>query len=397
MKWATSISVDSDPSSAVAQACQLIAKELGEEATPDLLLLFVSTEHLGDIESIADDLLHAYPRATLIGSMAQAVIGGGRECEGSPAISITAASLPGVTLDTFHVDAVDYPDADAAPQTWRKMTLQEGETPTAFILLSDPFSAKPEQLLEGLDYAFPETVKIGGLVSGARVRDGNRLCINRLCLTHGTVGLSLSGNIQVDTVLAQGCRPVGDPLTVTRCDTYTLQEVNGETPLRYISRMAQTLTAADRDLVSRALFLGLDSTPLLEDTDRTQYLIRNIMGIDTEAGTLNIGARLHKGMRVHFHVRDKDASHRDLAERLLLHSIDRPDTPPRAAILFSCLGRGKGLYGQENHDSDMFQEALGPIPLAGFFCNGEMGPVGDTTYLHSYTSAFAVFSEKESL
>lgn len=61
--------------------------------------------------------------------------------------------------------------------------------------------------------------------------------------------------------------------------------------------------------------------------------------------------------------------------------------------MFSCLGRGENLYEEPNFDSDLFRQYLGEIPLGGFFCNGEIGPIGGNTYLHGYTSVFGIFCQ----
>ena len=75
--------------------------------------------------------------------------------------------------------------------------------------------------------------------------------------------------------------------------------------------------------------------------------------------------------------------------------MPRPLQPDAGALLFQCSGRGMGLYGQADHDSNAFRRLVGDVPLGGFFCNGEIGPIQNATHLHGYTSAFAVFREKK--
>ena len=105
-----------------------------------------------------------------------------------------------------------------------------------------------------------------------------------------------------------------------------------------------------------------------------------------------MGALLRRGQTVQFHLRDAHTSEEDL--RHLLHQYSPLRDKAKGALLFSCLGRGQFLYGRPDHDSRLFHGNVGPVPLGGFFCNGEIGPVAGTTYLHGYTSCFGVFRPK---
>ena len=97
---------------------------------------------------------------------------------------------------------------------------------------------------------------------------------------------------------------------------------------------------------------------------------------------------------VQFHLRDADTSAQDLTAVLERFAMDNRENQAHGALLFSCLGRGQHLYGRPNHDSDIFHEKLGEVPLGGFFCNGEIGPVSGTTFLHGYTSSFGIFRSR---
>jgi small ligand-binding sensory domain FIST len=89
---------------------------------------------------------------------------------------------------------------------------------------------------------------------------------------------------------------------------------------------------------------------------------------------------------VQFHLRDARTSADDLDQLLARHR-----GTPAGSLLFSCLGRGTHLYGRADHDTDLVRRHFGDVPLGGFFCNGEIGPVQGTTFLHGYTSAFGLF------
>ena len=260
-----------------------------------------------------------------------------------------------------------------------------------FIVLADPYSIRIENLLMGMDYAYPKAAKVGGLASGATQPGENALYLNTVCYRSGAVGVALTGNVTLDVLVAQGCRPIGKSMRVTKCDRNILMELDGRPPLSILRELFMTLDARDQNLLQHALFMGLVMDPLKSHFTHGDFLVRNIVGMDTEKGFLAVGALLRQGQNVQFHLRDAQTSAEDLQQTLSMYASRSGHEQLSGALLFSCLGRGEFLYGQSSHDTRLFQEKLGPIPVSGFFCNGEIGPVGGTTYLHGYTSCFALF------
>jgi small ligand-binding sensory domain FIST len=233
------------------------------------------------------------------------------------------------------------------------------------------------------------------MVSGGRGPDQNLLFLDRRGFSEGAVILSLSGNLEVETMVAQGCRPFGQSGRVTRAEGGQLCEIERRPALQFLRDQLNSLSKDELQLVQRApLFLGVAMDPFQQTAPRPgDYLIRNVIGVDPGKGVLAVHARIPTGATVQFHLRDGDASHDDLCA-VLDTAKHRNLAPPAGALLFSCLGRGRHLFGVPDHDSALFQQVIGPTPLGGFFCNGEIGPVQDATYLHSYTSSFAVFRAK---
>lgn len=278
--------------------------------------------------------------------------------------------------------------------------------------MADGFSSRISELLQGLDFAYPGAVKVGGLASGGRGPRGNALFLldartptpRRELYREGTVGLALSGNVVLDAVVAQGCRPIGDPLRVTEAEGNVILSLEGRPPLAVLQDLAERLSPSDQRLARQALFIGLLMDEFKSEPTSGDFLIRVILGIDPRVGAIAIGDRVRPGQTVQFHLRDAQTSAEDLrwalsrycAERNLQQSYpaersSQPKPDPCGALMFSCLGRGKGLYGTPNFDSQRFRELLGELPLGGFFCNGEIGPVGGSTFLHGYTSCFGIF------
>ena len=204
------------------------------------------------------------------------------------------------------------------------------------------------------------------------------------------VGLALRGNLEVETIVAQGCRPIGAPMFVTRHEHQVIFELDGRPAVEVLQELFDELAPSERAKARHSLFMGVVMDPLQGAHDHVHglgdFLIRNLVGVDPHSGAIGVAARLHRNAVVQFHLRDADTSTAELRALLAEHAAAHP--APSAALMFSCLGRGQGLYGEADHDSALIRSTLGAdLPLAGFFCNGEIGPVGGRTYMHGYTSA----------
>jgi small ligand-binding sensory domain FIST len=261
------------------------------------------------------------------------------------------------------------------------------------LLLGDPFTSNAEAITRALDAAYPDAVTAGGLASAGDAPGGNALFLGGDLYREGTVGVGLSGNVCLTTAVAQGCRPIGQPLFVTRCEGNVLLEVDGKPPLEVLNSLFERASEHDRRLFQSSLFIGVEMQPERVEYGQGDFLIRNLIGSDPDKGSLVVGTALEATQVVQFHLRDAATAATDLAERLQRceAALERAE----GALLFSCLGRGRGLYGRPHHDSQLFLERAGPIALGGFFGNGEIGPVEGRTFLHAYTSAFAIFGPRD--
>lgn len=390
MKWVSTVSDEPGLAEAVREVAVHTRSRLGGES-PDLVVVFVSEHHRDDYESLPDLLAAEMPTGLLVGCSAGGVIGGGREVEKRPGLSITAAVLPEVELAGFHMVNESLPERDAAASVWEERVHVRAERDPNFLLLPDPFTFDAEIFIAGLDRAFPCSRKVGGLVSGGREPGASALYLGSRAYRAGVVGVSMSGNIRVETIVAQGCRPIGEPMFVTSCRENVLGGLDGQPPLHVLQEIYQQLDARDQELFRHSLFLGIAMSGQRQEYRQGDFLIRNIVGIDRASGALGIGAVLKENQVVQFHLRDARASADDLEALLERHGGGEGRLPAEGSLLFSCLGRGVHLYGRPDHDTDAFRRHLGDLPLGGFFCNGEIGPVHGTTFLHGYTSAFGLF------
>lgn len=405
MQWVSALSTRPSLESALKEVVEQAERSL--EGPADLGLIFISSAFASEYSRLMPLLAELLPIPALIGCGAIGIIGTNRggvteEVEGSPAVSLTLARLPGVNVRTFHVGGEQLPDLDSPPDTWVDLLGVPAEEEPQFIILADPFSSKINDLLQGLDYAYPGAPKVGGLAGGDGTRGAVLFC-NYQLYREGTVGVALSGNIVLETIVAQGCRPIGRPYRVTEAERNILLKLEEQTddtgfggtersPLESLRDLVQTLSEKDRELAQHSLFVGLVSDEFKVFLEPGDFLIRNLLGVDPKVGAIAIGDRVRPGQRIQFHLRDARTSAEDL-EMLLeryQRSAEYRGTSSAGALMFSCLGRGEGLYGEPNFDSRLFSRYLNNIPLSGFFCNGEIGPVGDSTFLHGYTSVFGI-------
>ena len=390
MKWASSASDDTGLEAAIARAAADVRAQLAG-AVPDLAVVFVSPHHAASFARVPALVADELGAGLLLGCSAGGVIGGGREIEQRAGVSLTAAVLPGVSVRPFHLEtsALPSPAADAA--RWRPLLgIDAGEAPHV-VVLPDPFTFDAEGLVRGLDLAYPLGSTIGGIASGGRQQGENALFLGDRIHRSGAVGVALGGDIAVDTIVAQGCRPIGEPMFVTSCERNITRGLDGRPPLEVLRDLHEQLDERDRELARHSLFLGIVMKEDRQEYGQGDFLIRNLLGIDPDSGALAVNALLDENAVVQFHLRDARTSARDLDEMLRSYQRAEATPPPCGALLFSCLGRGQYLYGAPDHDTHAFRDRLGDIPLGGFFCNGEIGPVHGATFLHGYTSAFGLF------
>jgi small ligand-binding sensory domain FIST len=398
VRWASSISDAEEFGAAVEQAAHELHLQL-DERPADLVLVFATREHQYRWHELPAELRERFPGAVVLGCSGAGVLADGRELETAPGLALAAAELPGVELTPFHLPAERTPDppdpgddpADERARWNRALGLSEGPDPH-LILLPDPFTWSGPELLAGLDRAYPKGVKLGGLCSGGSRPGEHRLFCERSAHHRGMVGVALRGNLEIDAIVAQGCRPIGSPMFVTRHQEQVIFELDGRPAVEVLQRLFDELSPAERAKARHSLFLGVVMDPLREVYDQGDFLVRNLVGVDPQSGAIGTAAQLHQNAVVQFHLRDAETSAAELRQLLSEHAEARRKDPSQAALLFSCLGRGETLFGQPDHDSNLVREQLGAhLPLAGFFGNGEIGPIAGHTYIHGYTTALMLF------
>ena len=384
MKCAVVTSTSPDIASSLDGLIQRLQDGLGTDS-PDLVVVYFTPHHAADAGLIRERLLDRLDPQVLMGCPAVGVIGGHVEMENSSGLSLWGASWPGVELRSFHLSAgdSDVPDVTGWPDD-----IAEG---AGVMLLSDPYTTPPDLLLNGFHERHPQSVVVGGMASGSSGPGDANLITNDRVYDEGTIAVAISGSVTLDPVVSQGCRPVGSHYVVTKADRNAILSLGGKPALAALQQLSAGLEPADQELMrGGALSVGRVIDERKSHFERGDFLVRNLMGVDPEAGALLIGDMVRAGQTIQFMVRDADAASEELAS-LLDREAAKPT--PVGAMLFSCNGRGSRLFGRPHHDIEGLQSALGEVPTAGFFAAGEIGPVGGQPFLHGFTASIALFRE----
>jgi small ligand-binding sensory domain FIST len=388
MRFASGGSQARSLTTAVAEVAAQLAAGLAADRA-DLALVFVSHHHQGDFEQLAGELQKLFPCRVLLGSSAETVVVNGKEWESGHALSAWCATLPEYDLRSFAMEFESTADgiicagipeelADLAPRV------------RAILMLGEPYTSAPKAVLERFADDLPGVPIVGGMSSGASGPDENRLFHGDRAVAAGAVAVALLDGPPIRTVVSQGCRPVGEPFIVTKAERNIVLELGGKPALQRVQEVYNTAAPEDKRLLENGLHLGVAMTELRDSFGRGDFLVSNVMGADRASGAIAIGQLIRVGQTVQFHVRDAASADQDLSQRLAQAARHAADHE-RGALLFSCNGRGTRMFPASDHDAAAIQTALGPLPVAGMFAAGEIGPVGTENFLHGFTASIAVF------
>lgn len=395
MHWTSAVSDAPSFTEAVEQVAEQVQVNLGlrEGERPDITLVFVSRHHAPSYFVAPELFASRLGGKVLVGCSASGVIGAGREIEGRPGIAVCAGVMPGASAHPFYLKQNDLPDADAPPDKWHRLIDVEPNKVRSFLLFPDPYTIRPDALIAGLDFAYPNAIKTGGLVSGGAGPGTSALFIEDRVRRSGMAGIAFTGDVELESVVSQACRPIGRPMVVTEASENLILKLDGEDALTTLQSVFKAATAANKLLIRRSVQIGILNRYAGETDDTGEYVIRNVLGMVEETKAVAVGDTVREGQVVQFHVSDAEVAEQELRASLDDY-VANDYRIPSSALMFSCLSLGKRLHGQPDHDTAIFQDVVAPVPLAGFFSNGEISTTNGHTRLHGYTSSFAMFRAK---
>lgn len=375
-----------DLGAALRDAVAAALTDLGGGPEPaDVAIVFASAAYGSAIRPAFEALADLVPAATLIGATAEGVLGGGEEFERVPAVVVWLARLPGGWIRAVSLDYRQTPDGGMFVG-WPDDLDAAWPDNAALLLIADPFSFPVDAFIARMEEEHPGVPIIGGMASGGMEPGSNTLVVGSRTEDSGAVGLVIGGGVRLRPVVSQGCRPIGKPMVVTKAEENLIVELGGRPATERLRETYGELDAADRQLVRSSLHMGRAATEYRDTFRRGDFLVRNVIGADPESGVIAVGDSVRTGQTVQFHVRDAASADEDLRGLLAAHA----DSRPAGVLVFTCNGRGLRLFDQPHHDARCVRDCLGSVPTAGFFAQGEIGPIGDRTFLHGFTASIAL-------
>ncbi len=392
--FASTLSKDPDAARAERQTTASLLEALGR--SPDLLLAFATHHYAGALEGLGERLQRATGARHMAGCTGLCVVAGATEVEQEPGLALFGALLGDTEVRLNRVVA----GTDGAGElSFGGGPELEASSEAGMVLLADPFSFPAHLYLPRLAEEFPGVSVVGGLAAGGQGPGQNYLWRDGKSLDGGALAITLEGEVVLETAVSQGCRPVGEPLVITSCEGHLIHRLRGKPAPKVLFDLIGSLPEEDRDLFKRGAHIGLAIDATRSHFEAEDLLVRNLLGIHPQENAIAVGDdSLRNGMTVQIMVRDGASASEEL-RRILSSRAEgwRPDAPREAgALLFTCSGRGRGMFGEEHHDARSIQEHLGPdLPLTGFFANGEIGPVAGRPFVHGFTASVGLLRAKE--
>jgi len=382
-RFGDGLAVDFDLAAAAESAVtQALAPLRGQR--PDLLCVFVCGDDPNAVESAGTRAMEVAGARTTLGCSAGGVIGAGRGVEIEPAVSAFAACFAGVRCTPLHLELVRTPDGAAVTGMPDRQ-----EDDAVAVILADPFTFPIAAFVQRSNDDLPGLPLSGGVASGPRGGGSARLFLDGHCVPAGAVGVVLGGPVAARPVVSQGCRPFGPTMIITKSEANVLLELAGMPALTKLEQIVAELSAEERRAVAHGLHIGVAMDEYAEEHERGDFLIRGVVGADSERGAIVIQDVVEVGRTVRFQVRDASAADEDLAELFSQFRAERG--PVGGALLFSCNGRGRTMFPSADHDVLAVRAGLDTTGVAGFFAAGEIGPVAGRNYLHGFTASILVF------
>jgi len=375
-------SFDEEKATAVAQRAH---QKLGDRAS--IAFLFISCDLRDSLRDIVE-LVQIHARCPhVVGCSAGGLIGLEEEEEEKSGFSLLVLRLPNTELEVVSVPV------ESHHATWDQCKRWSRDGSEGWILLGNPVLLGEDWMSHWNDVTGNRPV-YGGLASGSHRAD-ELFVFNERGIQEGAaaIAIGMRGGVQFCGLVSQGCRPIGEPFTITKVNDNLIHQLASKNAYEQLQETFHKLSEQQRERAQGNILIGLAMSEYVEDFHTGDFLVRSILGGDPNNGALAVGALPRVGQTLQFQLRDKEAASADLD--LALRKCNRDLVqPPFAALLFACSGRGSHMFGQPNHDAQKFADSLGPLPISGFFCNGEIGTVGAKAYLHGFTASAVILADK---
>lgn len=362
-------------------------------AHPSLGLVFITPSFFANAQQVLE-ILRVHARIPLlVGCSSHGLIVGDKEIEENAGLALGLFVLPGAELKAFHFTQAEVEEANG-PGYWQMATGVEAARCNGWLAFIDPFHIDSESWLKGWNEAYAPQPVLGGLAGGDFGEQLTQLYLNGEVFEQGGVAISVGGDVRLTGVTSQGCTPIGETWTLTKVEQNIIHEIGNRPAYEVLAETFNQLSPEDQKKARGNLFIGLVVNEYLEEFHRGDFLVRNLLGADPRSGSIAVGALPRLGQTIQFQRRSATAATEDMTELISRARKQLQSKAVYGGCLCSCNGRGRGLFGTADHDARLIQERFGSIGLTGFFCNGEIGPIGEKNFLHGYTASLALFVNK---
>ncbi len=397
MRFASAFSTHQNLQAALEQTCGAVVDEI--DSSIDLAFVFFSSEyitHPGEsgltIEHLPRQLVDRLGTENIVGCCAESIVANQYELQWQPAISLWAGSFQKAQVEACRVEFQRLGN-DAGFAGWSDSFGGAWPANSTLFAFADPFSFPMDVFLQRMNEDREGVPIVGGIASGAAVPGDARIILGNEMFDSGAVLLRICGDIAIDCVVSQGCRPIGNPMVITRAVRNEIQELGGQSAFEQLRSVFQALPTREQQLVNQGLHVGRVISEYIDRPQQGDFLIRNVIQADEKTGTIAIADYVRPGQTVQFQIRDHETAHAEL-KYLLSQNVAQSRQPCQAALMFSCNGRGTRMFPVPHHDAGLLREIVGAMPAAGFFAAGEIGPVGGNNFLHGFTTSIALFRQR---
>lgn len=368
--FASALCENYDESIEVEGMCDDIRARLDGES-PDLAIVFASAPKYSNFENVLPAIHDQLGPRTVIGCSGSGVIGAGRELETGPGLSVLAATCDASSIHPFAFSDKQASGKDATPESLADAIGADPEDyeDGLMLIFVDPLTVSTEYALSILDSVYPSVMKFGALVSGGHEYGDNRMFFGDELRHHGAVGLLLKRNFDAHTIISGSEEPVGPSMVITKASRNEIHRLDDRSPLSILEEVFLNADPLSQLRMKRTLVVGLESGDVLTDPD---YVMRNIMSMDQETGSMMIGDLVEEGQSLQFHVRDSELASQRLTQNLTDYVSSLRDQSISAMLSFNSVARGYRMFEEDDHDAKIIAEHLSNIPIAGFFSNGEI-------------------------
>lgn len=390
MPFAAALSTAPQTGRALDDVCTQAQRTL--PASPDLALVFFSPHHAGQAETIAKTIMDRLKPRCLLGCIGESIVGNEQEVEWKPALSLWLGAWPRkVELEPFHL-YIEHTSEGHSMLGWPDSVVGANLAESALLMLGDPFTFPVNEFLNQVNEDHKGLRVMGGMASGVRGPGQARLILNGEVHDSGAAGVVLQGSNLLRSVVSQGCKPIGKHMVITGGHDNIITTLGGRPPMQVLQELWTELNPRDQELFQRGLHVGVVINEYQDVFQRGDFLVRNVIGLERETGSLAITDRVKVGQTVQFQVRDAESADEDLRALLQMDKAGN-EGKSAGALLFTCNGRGTRLFEEPNHDTGVIRGEAGSIPVAGFFAQGELGPIGGQNFIHGFTASVVLFEE----